>query len=84
MSVDCGGCGMVRDAGGVCTPPLVAAQGFEKETLLGYSQSLKNEDEAPHSYRSGKSGGVGVPAGGGAALDAALGDGMAGRRNELL
>jgi hypothetical protein len=45
---------------------------------------LKNEDEAPRSYRSGKNGGVGVPGGRGAAVDAVVGNGVADGWNGLL
>ncbi len=44
---------------------------------LGYPANSNYEEVAGHSYRSGKNGGVGVLAGGGAAVGSAVGSGMA-------
>jgi len=57
-------------------PPHSKAE-FENDWELEYPLVLKNEDEAPRSYRSGKIGGVGVPGGGDASVGAVVGDGMA-------
>ncbi|MGA3177302.1 MAG: hypothetical protein ABSE19_08130 [Candidatus Acidiferrum sp.] len=51
---------------------------------MGYSSNSNYEEVAGHSYRSGKNGGVGVPGGSGAAVDAVVGDGLAGGWDGLL
>ena len=57
---------------------------FENGAELGYPASSNYEALAGHSYRSGKNEGLGVPAGGGAALDAVVDDGVAGQGNGVL
>ncbi|MGB2679324.1 MAG: hypothetical protein WAN12_19755 [Candidatus Acidiferrum sp.] len=51
---------------------------------MRYPANSNYEEVAGHSYRFGKNGGMGVPAGGGAAMDAAVGDGLADGWNGLL
>jgi hypothetical protein len=57
---------------------------FEDYRELRYPANSIYEEIAVHSYRSRKNGGVGVPGGGGAAVDSAVGSGMAGGWNGLL
>jgi len=73
MSVDCGACGAMRRGG---EAPLLF--GLERGCELGYPANSHYEEVAGHSYRSGKNGGMGVSGGGGAAVDAALGNDLAG------
>lgn len=71
----------------ICCALLLSARtplDFENGKELGYPANSNHEEVAGHSYRSGKTGGVGVPAGGGAVVDAAVGDGMAGQGNGVL
>ncbi|HXR33759.1 MAG TPA: hypothetical protein VN830_08630 [Verrucomicrobiae bacterium] len=79
MPVDCSAWRTRRRAGG-------ASLQFDLETAreLGYPANSKHEQVAGHSDRSGKIRGVGVPAGGGAALDATVGNGLADGWNGLL
>jgi|GEM_PF-4949699 len=72
MPVDCGAWRKRRRAGGA-----FFLFGLERAWELEYPANSNYEEIAGHSYRSGKNGGVGVPAGRGAAVDAAVGDGLA-------
>ena len=58
---------------------------FENEREMRYPAGSPYEEIMGHSYRSGKIGAVGdVPAGGGAAVDTAVGHGVAGQGNGVL
>ena len=63
----------MRRAGGA---PFVF--GLERGCELGYPANSNYEEAAGHSYRSEENGSVGVPGGSGAAVDAVVGDGLAG------
>jgi|SRR5271157_229871 len=66
------------------SPDIGTLSDFEDGRQLGYPANSKYEQVAGHSYRSGKTGGVGVPGGRGAAVDADVGDGLADGWNGLL
>jgi hypothetical protein len=58
--------------------------GLERGWELGYPANSNYEAVAAHSYRSEENWSVGVPGGGGAAVDAVVGDGLAGGWDGLL
>ena len=61
-----------------------AAIKFENGGELRYPANSNYEEAAGRSYRSGKNGGMGVPSGRGAAVDAVVGGSMASGWNGLL